>query len=75
MVVFLKVCALLLAGYIGVEASVVSQDDLPADKMLRAATKRSDLLRRRGTKIEKKFEAELVYIEGTVLLFSLWRIC
>jgi len=59
-----RIFALLLAGYVGVEASVVAWDDLPADKTLRAATKRSDLLKRQGTKIEQKFEAEIVYIEG-----------
>jgi hypothetical protein len=67
MVHIARLCALLAAGHIGVEASAVSpRDELPADKTLRAATKRSDLLKRQGTRIEQKFEAELVYIEGTI---------
>jgi hypothetical protein len=72
MVYFLKICPLLLEGYISVEASVVSPDDLPADKTLWAATKRSDLVKRRGTRFEQKFAAELVYIEGTMHPFSLY---
>lgn len=51
--------ALLLAGYLS-SVAAVTQD---GHRVLRAATKRSDLLKR-STRISQKFESEVIYIEG-----------
>lgn len=53
----------LLGAGLAAEASIAAQR-LPGDKVLRAATRRADRARRQGTKIKRKFDAEIVYIEG-----------
>jgi hypothetical protein len=57
-------CALVLAGYVSAETAVSLPKSSHPERVLRAATKRSDLSRR-SIKIEQKFESEVVYIEGT----------
>ena len=64
--VFSKICVMALAaGYMGAEASAVSVTDAP-ERVLRAATKRSDL-QRRSHRIEPKFASEIIYIEREFL--------
>jgi hypothetical protein len=52
--------ALLLAAYVSSATAAVSN----GHRVLRAATRRSDL-HKREMKISQKFESEVVYIEGT----------
>ncbi|KAF1963739.1 hypothetical protein CC80DRAFT_498862 [Byssothecium circinans] len=60
--VFSKICVIaMVAGYMGAEASAVPME--APERVLRAATKRSDL-QRRSHRIEPKFESEVVYIEN-----------
>ena len=61
-----KICALLLVGFMGAQAGEVLSLENPAkDRVLRAATKRSDLSKRSMT-IQQKFDAEVIYAEGKV---------
>ncbi|KAF2195535.1 hypothetical protein K469DRAFT_722749 [Zopfia rhizophila CBS 207.26] len=57
-----KVCILVLAGYLGTEVAATYQA-VPQDRVLRAATRRSDLFRR-DTRIQRRFDANLAYIES-----------
>jgi hypothetical protein len=57
-------CVLLLATWLG--QGVVATPS-PAHRVLRAATKRTDLYRR-STRITKRFEAGLDYVEGMYCL-------
>ncbi|KAF2478229.1 uncharacterized protein BDR25DRAFT_338854 [Lindgomyces ingoldianus] len=57
-----KVYILLLAGYLSTEVLAKYAAPPPPDRVLRAATKRSDLFRR-SMRIEKRYDAELAYIE------------
>ncbi|PSN61431.1 hypothetical protein BS50DRAFT_151705 [Corynespora cassiicola Philippines] len=66
---FSRISALLLAaGYLGSEVAAAAVPAVPVpsapqtDRVLRAATRRSNL-HRRGLRIEKKFGSELAYIE------------
>ncbi|KAF2115304.1 hypothetical protein BDV96DRAFT_646316 [Lophiotrema nucula] len=59
---FPKVCFILLAASLGTQASALAESSGPADRVLRAATKRSEVFRR-SPRIGKKFEADLSYIE------------
>ncbi|ORX93719.1 hypothetical protein BCR34DRAFT_669805 [Clohesyomyces aquaticus] len=59
---FRNFCILLLAGALSTEVSAKYVAPAPQDRVLRAATKRSDLFRR-SMRIEQKFETELSYIE------------
>lgn len=59
-------CALLLVGYFGSEVVASLHDGPWTDRILRAATKRSDFYRR-SMRITKRFESELAYIESTFL--------
>ncbi|KAF2640096.1 hypothetical protein P280DRAFT_507661 [Massarina eburnea CBS 473.64] len=59
--VFSKICAIaMVAGFMGVEAATPVE---APERTLRAATRRSDLMRR-SMKIEPKFESEVVYVES-----------
>jgi hypothetical protein len=51
------------AGSLLLAAHVVVGTSLDAHRVLRAATKRSDLLKR-GVRIAKRFDAVLDYVEG-----------
>jgi hypothetical protein len=55
--------AVLLIAYCTTDVAAISSDDLETHRLLRAATKRSDLYRR-GVRITKRFEAELAYVES-----------
>ena len=61
--IYKATAALLLAGAMSVDASATARVPENNDRVLRAATKRSDLLKR-SSKIEQKFEIELPYVEG-----------
>ena len=54
--------ALLAYGSVEVSAAAVSQGTAGPDRVLRAATKRTDLFKR-SMRIYKRFEAELSYVE------------
>ncbi|CAO2653945.1 Nn.00g106780.m01.CDS01 [Neocucurbitaria sp. VM-36] len=62
-------CALLLVGYFGSEATSSPHTGSQTDRILRAATKRSDLYRR-SVRITKRFESELAYIDANLLFAS-----
>lgn len=57
-------CVLLLVGYFGVDATSSLHNGPQTDRVLRAATKRSDFYRR-SMRITKRFESEMAYIEST----------
>ncbi|ORY16014.1 hypothetical protein BCR34DRAFT_145102 [Clohesyomyces aquaticus] len=59
---FRNVCILLLAGSLSTQVSAKYVPPSPQDRVLRAATKRSDLFRR-SMRIEQNFKTELSYIE------------
>jgi hypothetical protein len=66
-----RVYALLLATYAGLEiAAATSQDKLQTHRVLRAATKRTSLYGR-SMRIQKRFEAEVAYIEGSIATLSI----
>ncbi|CAN9150326.1 unnamed protein product [Alternaria alternata] len=52
-----------LIAYLNTDVAAISRDDLETHRLLRAATKRSDLYRR-GVRITKRFETELSYVEN-----------
>ena len=52
-----------LIAYLNTDVAAISRDDLETHRLLRAATKRSDLYRR-GVRITKRFETELSYVES-----------
>lgn len=54
--------ALLLLGYLGAEVTASIPSAGGSDRVLRAATRRSDLFRR-DVRIRRSFEANLAYIE------------
>jgi hypothetical protein len=61
-----SVYALLFAAYAGLEvAATTSQDNPQTHRVLRAATKRNNLYGR-SMRIQKRFEAEVAYVEGSV---------
>lgn len=63
--------AILLVGAIGVNSEgTTARVPQTNDRVLRAAMKRSDILKR-SSKIEQKFEIELPYVEGKVLRLHL----
>lgn len=59
-------CLLLLASCLSQETLAKSNDFPHAHRVLRAATKRSDLYRR-SMRISKKFSTQLAYIESKLL--------
>jgi hypothetical protein len=64
---------LLLAATLSHGAVAASDPNPQTHRVLRAATKRSDLSRR-GLRVSKKFESELAYIQGMFYSFSLEHI-
>ena len=52
-----------LIAYLNTDVAAISRDDLETHRLLRAATKRSDLYRR-GVRITTRFETELAYVES-----------
>ncbi|KAI4945203.1 hypothetical protein J4E91_008181 [Alternaria rosae] len=55
--------AVLLIAYFSTDVAAISGDDLETHRLLRAATKRTDLYRR-GVRITKRFESELAYVDN-----------
>ncbi|KAF1945863.1 hypothetical protein EJ02DRAFT_395726 [Clathrospora elynae] len=56
-------CTILLVAYFGIEVAAIVKDGPPTHRLLRAATKRSELYRR-SMRITKRFEAEISYIDN-----------
>jgi hypothetical protein len=63
---FLRACVLLIATH-GVAATL-----LDAHRVLKAATKRADLLKR-GLRIAKRFDAVVDYVEGMFACNAVWK--
>jgi len=61
---FSKVYFLLLAAHFGTEVSASSGIDAPSGRVLRAATKRSDVFRR-SMRIAPRYNTQVSYIEST----------
>jgi hypothetical protein len=59
-------CVVFLIAYFNTDVAATSSDDLETHRLLRAATKQSDLYRR-GVRITKRFETELAYVESMLL--------
>ena len=55
--------AVLLIAYFSADVAAISGGDLETHRLLRAATKRTDLYRR-GVRITKRFESELAYVDS-----------
>lgn len=65
-------CVVLLASLVNLGAATDLFNGQQNYRVLHAATKRADL-QRRSMRITKKFEAELSYIEGMLMIFILWE--
>ena len=55
--------AIFLIAYFNTDVAAISSEDLATHRLLRAATKRSDIYRR-SVRITKRFEAELAYVDS-----------
>ncbi|KAI4644488.1 hypothetical protein J4E93_006393 [Alternaria ventricosa] len=55
--------AVLLIAYFSADVAAILGGDLETHRLLRAATKRTDLYRR-GVRITKRFESELAYVDN-----------
>ena len=58
-----QVCAIVAIACFSTDVVAVGEDGRETHRVLRAATKRSDLYRR-SMRITKRFETELVYVDS-----------
>ena len=56
-------CTLLLIPFLGQNVAALQQDVAHPERVLRAATKRSDFFRR-SMRITRSFETEVAYVES-----------
>ena len=66
---FSQVCAIVAIVCFSTDIVAVGEDVRETHRVLRAATKRSDLYRR-SMRITKRFETELVYVDSKLYCLS-----
>ena len=66
---FSQVCAIVVIACFSTDVVAVGKDGRETHRLLRAATKRSDLYRR-SMRIMKKFETELAYVDSELCCLS-----
>lgn len=66
---FSQVCAIVVIACFSMDVVAVGEDGRETHRLLRAATKRSDLYRR-SMRITKKFETELAYVDSELYCLS-----
>jgi len=66
---FSQVCAIVAIACFSTDVAAVGDDGRETHRLLRAATKRSDLYRR-SMRIMKRFEAELAYVDSKLYYLS-----